>query len=89
MRSTPLYTKSCVKSCKVVCWTPIRKTPSDGPGRLARRRPWGDVSTNVDSHIAFGGTEKRRARVTSDLTLGCKPRGTADQAPFDNATGAG
>lgn len=47
------------------------------------------MSTNVDSHIAFGGTEKRRARVTSDLTLGCKPRGTADQAPFDNATGAG
>ena len=67
---------------EVKCWTPIRKFQALGHGSTKKG---GAVSTNEGSHIAFGGnTESAR-----HLTLGCKQRGTADQAPFEHATGVG
>ena len=60
----------------------IRKFQALGHGSTKKG---GAVSTNEDSHIAFGGTPESARH----LTLGCKPRGTADQAPFDHATGVG
>ena len=65
---------------EVKCWTPIRKFQALGHGSTKKD---GAVSTNEGSHIAFGGT----AESARHLTLGCKQRGTADQAPFDHATG--
>ena len=67
---------------EVKCWTPIRKFQALGHGSTKKG---GAVSTNEGSHIAFGGT----AESARHLTLGCKQRGTADQAPFDHATGVG
>jgi len=67
---------------EVKCWTPIRKFQALGHGSTKKG---GAVSTNEGSHIAFGGT----AESARHLTLGCKQRGTADQAPFDHATGGG
>jgi hypothetical protein len=67
---------------EVKCWTPIRKFQALGHGSTKKG---GAVSTNEGSHLAFGGT----AESARHLTLGCKQRGTADQAPFDHATGVG